>query len=86
MEEQCERGDTSGNLKKAPLISSPQILQANKADTHPSGYAQQVTYFKQRRVMEYKKKQTMDQLAKEGARAAPEGMPLPGGGQGKSPA
>ena len=54
------------------------------ADTIVWGCAQ-VTYFKQRRVMEFKKKQTMEQLAKEGASAVPEGMPLPGG-QGKPPA
>ncbi|KAM0800854.1 cytochrome oxidase c subunit VIb-domain-containing protein [Usnea florida] len=45
-----------------------------------------VTYFKQRRVMEHKKKQTMEQLAAEGARAVPmtegTGMSLPGGGGG----
>ncbi|KAL2053782.1 hypothetical protein ABVK25_006087 [Lepraria finkii] len=36
-----------------------------------------VTYFKQRRVMEYNKKQTLDKLAKEGARPMPEGMGPP---------
>ncbi|KAF6218563.1 hypothetical protein HO133_005913 [Letharia lupina] len=37
-----------------------------------------VTYFKQRRVMEHNKKQTLEKLAKEGARPMPEGMALPG--------
>ena len=31
----------------------------------------QVTYFKQKRVMEYKKAQTMEQLAQEGATGIP---------------
>ena len=44
----------------------------------------QVTYFKQRRVMEYNKKQTLDKLAKEGARPMPEGAGPPGV-QGKPP-
>ena len=38
----------------------------------------QVTYFKQRRVMEHKKKQTFDQLAQEGASPMPESMAPPG--------
>jgi len=38
----------------------------------------QVTYFKQRRVMEYNKKQTLEKLAKENARPLPEGVGPPG--------
>ncbi|KAL2045679.1 hypothetical protein N7G274_002109 [Stereocaulon virgatum] len=37
-----------------------------------------VTYFKQRRVMEWNKKQTLEKLAKENARPMPEGVGLPG--------
>ncbi|MCJ1421879.1 hypothetical protein MMC32_008246 [Xylographa parallela] len=36
-----------------------------------------VTYFKQRRVMEFKRKQTLEKLAAEGARPMPEGMGPP---------
>ena len=35
------------------------------------GGVRQVTYFKQKRVMEYKKAQTMEQLAQEGATGIP---------------
>lgn len=38
----------------------------------------QVTYFKQRRVMEHKKKETLEGLARENAKPMPEGMALPG--------
>jgi len=38
-----------------------------------------VTYFKQRRVMEYNKKQTLERLKSEGARPMPEGMGPPQG-------
>ena len=38
----------------------------------------QVTYFKQRRVMEYSKAQTLARLKKEGAQPMPEGMGPPG--------
>ena len=44
----------------------------------------QVTYFKQRRVMEHSKRQTLEKLAQEGARPMPEGMALPGD-RGKPP-
>lgn len=41
------------------------------------GRGGQVTYFKQRRVMEYNKKQTLEKLKAEGARSMPEGMGPP---------
>ena len=37
-----------------------------------------MTYFKQRRVMEYKKKQTLERLKGEGAQQMPEGVAPPG--------
>lgn len=44
----------------------------------------QVTYFKQRRVMEFQKRATLEKLAKEGAESLPEGMGLSGGQGAKS--
>ncbi|KAI4171856.1 MAG: hypothetical protein LQ343_003933 [Gyalolechia ehrenbergii] len=38
-----------------------------------------VKYFKQRRVMEWKKKKTYEKLAAEGAQGMPEGMAIPSG-------
>jgi len=38
---------------------------------------QQAKYFRQRRVMEHKKKLMMEGLDKEGAKPIPEGMSLP---------
>ncbi|MCJ1310006.1 hypothetical protein MMC25_003667 [Agyrium rufum] len=38
-----------------------------------------VTYFKQRRVMEYNKKKTLEKLQSEGARPMPEGLLPPQG-------
>lgn len=37
-----------------------------------------MTYFKQRRVMEYNKKQTLERLKAEGAKGVPEGIAPPG--------
>lgn len=39
----------------------------------------QVKYFKQRRVMEWKKQKTYERLAAEGAEGMPEGMAIPSG-------
>ncbi len=43
-----------------------------------------MTHFKQRRVMEHQKKQTLEKLAREGARPMPEGVAMPGD-KGKPP-
>ncbi|KAI4181328.1 MAG: hypothetical protein LQ346_006811, partial [Caloplaca aetnensis] len=40
---------------------------------------EQVKYFKQRRVMEWKKQKTYEKLAAEGAEGMPEGMAIPSG-------
>ncbi|KAJ9647223.1 hypothetical protein H2201_003349 [Coniosporium apollinis] len=41
-----------------------------------------VQYFKKRRVVEFKKDQTLKQLQAEGAKPLPEGVALPGPGSG----
>ena len=56
---------------------SARLLEANW------GFAQ-VTYFQQRRVMEYNKKKTLEKLKAEGAKPMPEGMGPPQGPAGLS--
>lgn len=43
-----------------------------------------MTYFKQRRVMEFHKKNTLERLVREGVKEVPGGTVLEGGVQGKS--
>ncbi|KAL9021579.1 MAG: hypothetical protein Q9185_001227 [Variospora sp. 1 TL-2023] len=73
-------------LDRAGIINS--IAEADKAEAAcgelEKGMGREcaaswVTYFKQRRVMEWKKQKTYEKLAAEGAEGMPEGIAIPSG-------
>ena len=72
--------EEQGEENKLESLDTENGISYVMADLEP----RQVTYFKQRRVMEHNKKMTLEKLAKEGAKSMPEGMGPPGV-QGKSP-
>ncbi|MCJ1254137.1 hypothetical protein MMC24_001951 [Lignoscripta atroalba] len=85
------RDDFFACLERNNIIDS--IRESSKADEKCREEGQTlerecvsswVTYFKQRRVMEHNKKQTLERLKAEGARPMPEGMGPPQGPGGVS--